>query len=268
MLHGLWFFFIAHGLHGFAQSPAEADVLIPNAKLKPAIIIIFFIMLTLLLFSSTQWASQPPTAHVVVLCSDALQTVRLPKFAGGFMKRVLVPFTTGVEEIELVAVVDILRRAELEVKMVSLDGHAVTGRSHIIIQADGAIEDVVDQHWDMLVLPGGQPNAHLLRDNHWVKHITLKLAERRTTIAAICAAPTALAAFGLTRNKRVTSYPACEEEMKNLQPSSKYVQATVVEDDFLITSRGAGTAVAFALHLVAAMCGQTKADAVRLSIVA
>lgn len=184
------------------------------------------------------------------------------------MKRVLVPFTTGVEEIELVAVVDILRRADIEVKMVSLDGKAVVGRSNIIIQADGALEDVVDQHWDMLVLPGGLPNAHLLRDNEWVKHITLKLAEHRTTIAAICAAPTALAAYGLTQGKRVTSYPGCKEEMKSLQPSLVYVDEAVVEDDFLITSRGAGTAVEFALYLVVAMCGQSKADALRLSIVA
>lgn len=184
------------------------------------------------------------------------------------MKKVLIPFTTGVEEIELVAVVDILRRAGVEVVMVSLDGKAVVGRSNITLLPDGAIEDVVTQHWDMLVLPGGLPNAHLLRDNAWVKQITTRLAQERQTIAAICAAPTALAAYGITQGKRVTSYPACAQEMTDLQPSSVYVNDTVVEDDFLITSRGAGTAVAFALHLVGAMCGQAKADEVRLSIVA
>ncbi|MDX8388582.1 MAG: DJ-1/PfpI family protein [Ghiorsea sp.] len=183
-------------------------------------------------------------------------------------KRVLVPFTTGVEEIELVAVVDILRRADIEVCLASLDELAVTGRSNITIQADVAINTLIGQNWDMLILPGGLPNAHLLRDNQHVKTMVLKLAEQRKHIAAICAAPTALAAYGITKNKRVTSYPSCQKEMLDLQPSSIYVDDIVVEDDFLITSRGAGTAVEFALYLVATLCGKTKAEEVRQSIVA
>ena len=184
------------------------------------------------------------------------------------MAQVLVPFTTGVEEIELVAVVDILRRADIQVCLASFNGEPVTGRSNITIQADVSIADTEDTDWDMIVLPGGLPNARLLRDNIQVKTIVSKLAQQRKTIAAICAAPTALAAFGITENKRVTSYPTFQSEMEELQPSSTYSDAIVVEDDFLITSRGAGTAVAFALHLVAKLCGQEKADEIRKSIVA
>ncbi len=184
------------------------------------------------------------------------------------MTRVLVPFTEGVEEIECIAVVDILRRADIEVCLASLDGKAVTGRSGIGMQADAALTDVMHQDWDMIVLPGGLPNAHLLRDDGHVKAVVERLRHERKSIAAICAAPTALAAYGITRGRRVTSYPSCQPEMEALQPTSVYVDEAVVEDDFLITSRGPGTAVEFALRLVARLCGEAMGEEVRKSIVA
>jgi len=184
------------------------------------------------------------------------------------MANVLIPFATGVEEMEMIAVVDLLRRADVNVCMASLDGESVTGRSDICIQADAALADVMHKEWDMVVLPGGLPNAHLLRDDAHVKTVVQRLRSERKSIAAICAAPTALAAYGVTAGKRVTSYPSCRPEMEQLQPSSVYVDEAVVEDDFLITSRGPGTAIRFALRLIAKLCGEQKADEVRASIVA
>jgi len=184
------------------------------------------------------------------------------------MKRVLVPFTAGVEEIELVAIVDILRRADVKVCIASLDGKPVVGRSGITLGADQHIQDCVNMSWDMIVLPGGLPNAQLLQESLIVRDIMCKQAAQQKTVAAICAAPVVLAYFGLTANKQVTSYPSCEDEMQQLQPSSNYVQQTVVEDDNIITSRGAGTAIAFALALVAKLCGQQHAEEIRASIVA
>jgi len=184
------------------------------------------------------------------------------------MSRVLACFSKGVEEIEFIAVVDILRRADIEVVMASLDGKPVTGRSNITIEADAALPDVMNEAWDMVVLPGGLPNAHLLRDDANVKAVVNRLKNERKSIAAICAAPTALAAYGITRGMRVTSYPSCQEEMETLQPSSVYVDDAVVEDDFLTTSRGAGTAIEFALRLVARLCGEDKPKEIRRSIVA
>jgi len=184
------------------------------------------------------------------------------------MANVLIPFTTGVEEVELIAVVDILRRAAVRVCMASLDGQTVTGRSDIRIEADAALADVTEQAWDMVVLPGGLPNADLLRDDASVKAVVERLRTERKSIAAICAAPTALAAYGITAGKRVTSYPSCQPDMEVLQPSSIYMDEAVVEDDFLITSRGPGTAIAFALRLVARLCGEATADEIRASIVA
>jgi len=184
------------------------------------------------------------------------------------MARVLVPFTTGVEEVELLAIVDILRRAGVDVCMASLDGQPATGRSAVTIVADADMREVAGGAWDMVVLPGGLPNAHLLRDNATVKTVVERLRGERKSIAAICAAPTALAAYGITAGKRVTSYPACRAEMELLQPASVYVDEAVVEDDFLITSRGPGTAIAFSLRLVARLCGEAKAAAIQSDIVA
>lgn len=182
--------------------------------------------------------------------------------------RVLVPFAQGVEEIELVAVVDILRRAGIEVVAASVEGARVRGRSNIAIVADALLGDVYREEWDMVVLPGGLPNAHTLRDDDRVKAVVTRLRDQRRTVAAICAAPTALAAFGVVERRRVTSYPAMREELAALAPNAVYVDEAVVEDDILVTSRGAGTAVEFALRLVTRLCGKAKSEAVRQSIVA
>ncbi len=184
------------------------------------------------------------------------------------MARVLVPFAEGVEEIECLSVVDILRRAGVEVVLASADGQPVTGRSGVTIMADAALPDVADEDWDMVVLPGGLPNAHILRDNPLVRALVERMMQARKSVAAICAAPTALAAYGLTEGRRVTSYPSCREEMEQLAPSSVYVDEAVVEDDVLTTSRGPGTAIPFALRLVARLCGEDKAEAIRREIVA
>ncbi len=182
-------------------------------------------------------------------------------------KRVLVPFAEGVEEVEMMCVVDMLNRAGVDVCMASLDGQPVQGRSGVTFMPHANIEDVQNDHWDMIVLPGGLPNADLLRNNACVKTITLRLRKQRRTIAAICAAPMALAAYGVIESHRVTSYPSTQTMVEELAPAAVYVDETVVEDDFLITSRGPGTALAFALRLVARLCGEDKAAAISKEIV-
>jgi len=184
------------------------------------------------------------------------------------MKRVLIPFTQGVEEIECVAVVDILRRAGVEVIMASLDGNAVTGRSNITIMPDAKFAHVSHEEWDMIVLPGGLPNAYLLRDSSDVKATVLRLKKQGKIIAGICAASTALAAFGVADNKHITSYPAMKEEVQKLAPTAIYLDDAVVEDDSLITSRGAGTAIEFALRLIEKLYNKEKSAEIRTSIIA
>jgi len=183
------------------------------------------------------------------------------------MSRVLIPFAEGFEEIEFVAIVDILRRAGVDAVTAGLDSGVVHGRSGIDIRPEASLPAVIEEEWDMVVLPGGLPNAHLLRDDANVQSVVKRLRQQRRSVAAICAAPTALAAYGITDGMRVTSYPSCEQEMKELSPSSVYVDQDVVEDDFLITSRGPGTAIEFALRLVVRLCGAERAEELRREIV-
>ncbi|MDQ6989955.1 MAG: DJ-1/PfpI family protein [Mariprofundaceae bacterium] len=183
-------------------------------------------------------------------------------------KHVLLPFSTGVEELELITIVDVLRRAEVQVCMVSLEDMWVVGRSNIRLQADVCWADKQQRIWDMIVLPGGLPNAHILCEHDLLRDLVLEQAQQQRHIAAICAAPIALATWGITQGKRVTAYPACAEEMLQLQPSSTYVAENVVQDGRLTTSQGAGTALEFSLALLTILCGQTVSDSVRQSIVA
>lgn len=184
------------------------------------------------------------------------------------MSRVLVPYSRGFEEIETVSVVDILRRAGVEVCLASLEGGPVEGRSGIVIQPDASLDDVMDQEWDMVVLPGGLPNAVTLRHDERVRRLISLISERQGWVAAICAAPTALAAYGVTKGRKVTSYPSCREDMEKLDPDCIYVDDDVVEDGGLITSRGPGTALAFALRLVSRLCGEAAAQKVGEEILA
>jgi len=182
------------------------------------------------------------------------------------MCNVLVPFTTGVEEIELVAVVDILRRVEINVCMASLDGQPAIGRSGIAITPDAHIETASIEQWDMIVLPGGLPNATLLEESEMVKTICLQHRKQNKPLAAICAAPAALSSFGITKHLDVTSHPSVQGKIE--QTGAQYLKQAVVEDDSIITSRGAGTAIAFALHLVTKLKSKALADDIKSAILA
>jgi len=181
--------------------------------------------------------------------------------------RVLVPFSTGVEEIEFVAVVDILRRAGADVVTAGLGDLEVVGRSHIKIVADAMLGDVLHQAWDMVVLPGGLPNAYHLRDHVELKHLVQQVWQQGI-VGAICAAPLALAAYGLTQDKKVTSYPAIQSVLSDMDDRLIYQKQAVVVDGNLISSQGAGTAVEFALVLVKVLFGSEKATIIREEIVA
>jgi len=183
------------------------------------------------------------------------------------MQQVLVPFAQGVEEIEFVAVVDILRRAGVKVCTASSDGQTVVGRSQIAIVPDMALDAALGQSWALVVLPGGMPNADLLRRDARLAELLRQQHAAGRPLAAICAAPVALAAAGVIGHRRITSYPSMRETLLQLAPQAHYIEEAVVEDGQLITSRGAGTAVAFALTLVRRLCGEAKSDEVRRAIV-
>ena len=178
-------------------------------------------------------------------------------------KRVLCLLFPGFEEIETVAPVDLLRRAGVEVVVASLTGEKlVTGRCNITVQADAALDDVTDQEFDLLLIPGG-PGIKEVRADGRVAKLAQATARSGKPVAAICAAPTVLKDAGLLAGKRFTSHAGVLPEL----PES-LVQERVVEDGGLITSRGAATAVDFGLALVRRLCGDAAVAEVSKGIMA
>lgn len=166
------------------------------------------------------------------------------------MPRVLVPIADGSEEMEMITIVDVLRRGEIEVTIASLTGGPITASRGTRIIPDVALDDVLDEDFDLVVLPGGLPGADHL-DNDERVHALLKrnVAEGRH-VGAICAAPKVLAHAGLLEGKRATCYPGF---LDNAGPGVSSTGAAVEWDGNVITSRGPGTAMDFALTLIEAL---------------
>ena len=181
------------------------------------------------------------------------------------MSRVLLFLADGFEEVEALTVVDLMRRADIDIKTVSIsDSKKVIGRSRIAVEADIMQKDADFEGAEMLVLPGGQPGTtYLSRDKHLGKELKKFSAEGKK-IAAICAAPTVFGGLGLLDRRRATCYPGCETMLGGAQV---VLDEEVVVDDNITTSRGAGTAIPFALELIRQMAGQDMADKVRQGIV-
>ncbi len=167
------------------------------------------------------------------------------------MKRVLVPLAEGFEELEAVTIIDILRRAGIEVVIASLAGSPVAGSHGIRIAADTPLAALAEQDFDMIALPGGMPGAMHLRNDARIAGLLRRHRAGGRPVAAICAAPMVLEAAGVLDGRRATSYPGFLEDAKHTAVTGE----AVVTDDGVITSRGPGTALDFALALVAELAG-------------
>jgi len=174
------------------------------------------------------------------------------------MKRVLVPLAEGFEELEAVTVIDILRRAGIEVVVASLAASPVTGSHGLRIAADTPLAALVEQDFDMIALPGGMPGAAHLKNDARVAAIARRLAARGRPVAAICAAPMVLAAAGLLNGRRATCFPGFLDDAAGTTVTDE----PVVSDRGVITSRGPGTALDFALALVETLEGEAARRAV------
>lgn len=160
------------------------------------------------------------------------------------MKKVAVLLAEGFEEIEALTVVDVLRRANIQCDMVSINKKDVIGAHNIKVSADILIDEVKDI--DMVVLPGGMPGATNLRDNKKVIRLIQELIKDNKKVGAICAAPIVLAKAGVIEGEDITSYPGFEEELKG----ANYKEDAVVVSNNIITSRGPATALEFAYTIV------------------
>lgn len=179
------------------------------------------------------------------------------------MKNALVLFAEGSEEIETITVVNILRRARINVTLAGLTSGTLKGSRSISILPDAPLNVVLHDAFDMVVLPGGQPGTRNLQADPRVLQLVQKMARDGKYVAAICAAPAVLATAGLLSGKQATCFPTCLDEFPDVSLKS----AAIVEDGNIITSRGPGTAMDFALLLVERLAGKAKRDEVEAGLV-
>lgn len=172
------------------------------------------------------------------------------------MKNICIPLANGFEEIEAVTLIDVLRRAGFGVTTCGLNSLQVRGAHNVTVTADTTIDDALNGAWDLVVLPGGMPGATNLRDDVRVGKLLEQTAKGGGYVGAICAAPIALARFGFVKGKKATSYPGFENQM----PGAEYCEDRVVRDGKVLTSRGPGTAMEFALAITELLAGRAKAD--------
>lgn len=181
------------------------------------------------------------------------------------MPRVLVPLAQGCEELEAVTIIDLLRRAGIEVVVAGLAPGIVKASRGTQIVPDTTLDAVLQEEYDMVVLPGGMPGAQHLKDDARIIGLIQKMAAAGRYTAAICAAPTVLAAAGVLSGKTATGYPGALEKM-NLVDVRLSADA-VVRDGRVITSRGPGTAIDFALSLVEVLSGSEVRQQVETALV-
>jgi 4-methyl-5(b-hydroxyethyl)-thiazole monophosphate biosynthesis len=179
------------------------------------------------------------------------------------MAKVLVPLADGCEELEAVTIIDLLRRAGVEVVAAGLNPGVVRASRGVQLVPDVTLDVALQDDYDMVVLPGGMPGAASLKADARILELLKKMAAAGQYTAAICAAPMVLAEAGVLRGKRATSYPGFLDGLPDISVST----AAVEQDGKVLTSRGPGTAMDFALALVEALMGADKRQQVEAALV-
>lgn len=170
---------------------------------------------------------------------------------------------TGFEETEAIAPCDLLRRAGVETCFAGIGAQTVTGSHGIAVKADVTLDEIDFDAMQMVVLPGGLRGVQSISQSRQALELVRRAYDDGKYVAAICAAPTILAALGITDGKCATCYPGMEDRMGTAQMTN----APAVTDGTVITGRAAGSAMAFGLALVAALRGKQAADAVADAVV-
>ena len=180
------------------------------------------------------------------------------------MSNLAIFFAAGYEEIEALTVVDLCRRAGLNIDMVATDNEpCVTGSHGICVQMDKGIKDVNFEDVDCIILPGGMPGTKNLEANVSLMEQVDAFAAQGKTIAAICAAPSIFGHRGILKGKQACCYPAFESHLEGAEVNRNSVNIC----GNVITSRGMGTAIDFALAIISVFAGQDKADELAEGIV-
>lgn len=171
------------------------------------------------------------------------------------MIKALVPLAEGCEEIEAVTLIDTFRRAGWEVTAAGLQAGALTASRGVTLLPDTTLDRVTAQDFDIIALPGGLGGMENLRKDARILEIIRTFHEQGKWVAAVCAAPLVLEAAGILRGTRITSYPSARDGFSHVD----YQDARVVRDGTIVTSRGPGTSLEFALALVGIIDSEEKA---------
>ncbi|MBD5450559.1 MAG: DJ-1/PfpI family protein [Lachnospiraceae bacterium] len=172
------------------------------------------------------------------------------------MSKAAVFFGTGFEEIEALTVVDILRRAGIETLMVSvMDQRHVEGSHGIMVEMETLVSEVDYEKLDVIVLPGGMPGTKNLEACEVLMEQVDAFAAQDKLVAAICAAPSILGHRGILKGKKACSYPTFESHLEGAQ----VLQQPAVTDGNIITGRGMGAAIPFALAILEKLQGEEAA---------
>jgi protein deglycase len=179
-------------------------------------------------------------------------------------ERILVPLAEGFEEIEAVTIIDVLRRAGLDVTVAGLSAGPVRGSHGIPLVPDAELGALDLDAFGVLVLPGGQPGSRNLAADERVLALVRRLHGAGQRTAAICAAPIVLHAAGILHGATVTAHPSVREALPGALVRS---EPRVVRSGSILTSQGAGSALEFALELVADLVGPEQADALARAMI-
>ena len=181
------------------------------------------------------------------------------------MKTVLVPLAQGCEELEATTIIDLLRRADIQVVAAGLDDQPVRASRGMTIVPDMSLRRALEaEEFDMVVLPGGQPGSDNLNNDSRIHDLLRKTIKQGKVVAAICAAPIVLAKAGLLDGKKATSYPGCIDQMG--VPGLKYTGGLVERDGQVVTARGPGAAMDFALALIEILEGADRRNKVEKAL--
>jgi len=172
-------------------------------------------------------------------------------------KKITVHLANGFEEIEAITIIDVLRRAGLDVVVVSVSGKLeVQGAHSIGVMADILFENIKYDEVEMIILPGGMPGASNLNAHEGLKNVILKFNDENKSLGAICAAPLVYGNLGLLKGKKAVCYPGYEAQLKG----AEVLMDSVIKSGNIITARGVGSALKFALSIVEDLISTEKAD--------
>lgn len=180
------------------------------------------------------------------------------------MAQALIFLAPGYEEVEMLTVVDLLRRCNISIDMVSItDTLAVTSSHNVTVQADKLFQDADFETAQMIILPGGLPGTTNLEAFSPLTDKIREFAAQKKWLSAVCAAPTVYDHLGVFHGCQATCYPDFADKLTD----AVYVKRPVVVDDIFITSRGAGTTIEFAAAIVERFSGKEAADSVLKKII-